>query len=97
MLTVDDFEPALGDTFTIAPSESSAAATLRLTDVVRLTATGGRVQARAPFSLLFVSGSADVLPQGLYPMRHPALGDFDLFVVPVGRRDDGVLYEAVFS
>ena len=49
------------------------------------------------YSLLFRGPAAFVLPQRLYPLRHAALGEFDLFLVPVGKDAAGAYYEAVFN
>ena len=38
-----------------------------------------------------------VFPQRIYPMKHDSIGDFDLFLVPVGRDETGTFYEAVFN
>lgn len=48
-----------------------------------------------PFAV--VLRGAFTLPQGIHRLRHPVLGEFDLFLVPVGRDRDGLLYEAVFN
>jgi hypothetical protein len=48
------------------------------------------------FSLLFV-GRGALLPQGTYPLSHPALGEMNLFLVPIQTKKDGVCYEAVFN
>ena len=52
---------------------------------------------REPFSLLFTEATADTLPQGVYRLRHRALGTFDLLLVPVGPFPDGCRYEVVFN
>ena len=52
---------------------------------------------RRPFSLIFRGPCDPILPQKTYPMTHPELGRFDLFVVPVGRDQAGTRYEAVFT
>jgi hypothetical protein len=62
----------------------------------------GERQARAAarqerFSLLFRGPPESVLPQWNYSIQHDQLGTFDLFLVPVGREKEGVLYEAVFN
>ena len=49
------------------------------------------------FSLHFRGDRNQIFPQRIYPMRHDAIGDFDLFLVPVGRDETGTLYEAVFN
>jgi len=52
---------------------------------------------RPPFSLLF-KGPADlILPQRLYRFDHPAMGQFDIFIVPVGANAEAVSYEAIFT
>lgn len=52
---------------------------------------------RAPFSLLFRNASAFLFPQQTYPMRHPQLGEFGLFLVPIARDREGFIYQAVFN
>jgi hypothetical protein len=37
------------------------------------------------------------LPQGLYHLDHPVMGELELFLVPIGADRDGVTYEAVFA
>lgn len=49
------------------------------------------------FSLRFRGESAYVFPQRIYPLRHNTIGDFDLFLVPIGRDQSGTTYEAVFN
>jgi hypothetical protein len=39
----------------------------------------------------------DLLPQRIYRLEHDELGALDLFLVPIGRDDSGVRYEAVFT
>lgn len=47
---------------------------------------------------VFFSGPADVqLPQNTYPLVHEQMGEFDLFLVPIGRNEQGFRYEAVFN
>ena len=49
------------------------------------------------FTLLF-QGSDDVfLNQQIYAFSHDKLGDFELFIVPVGKDEKGYQYEAVFN
>jgi hypothetical protein len=49
------------------------------------------------FSLRFRGDHAQVFPQQLYAMKHEEMGEFELFLVPVGRDDSGTIYEAVFN
>lgn len=57
------------------------------------TRAGRRPDAR--FSLLFDGSSAPAFAQGTYPVRHPKLGGFDLFLVPVGM--SGSDYQAIVN
>jgi hypothetical protein len=50
---------------------------------------------RTPFAALFRAEADGELPQDTYRVTHPAMGTFDLLVVPVG--PGGGQYEAVFS
>ncbi|WP_049622060.1 DUF6916 family protein [Frateuria defendens] len=52
---------------------------------------------RAPFSLLFRHESAILFPQKIYQMKHAALGEFGIFLVPVARDRDGFIYQALFN
>jgi len=49
------------------------------------------------FTLSFQAPPGAPVRQGSYPVAHDALGEFELFVVPVGRDGRGVQYEAVFN
>lgn len=49
------------------------------------------------FSLFFHGAPEFVLPQKIYALRHETLGVGELFLVPVGRTDQGVEYEAAFN
>lgn len=49
------------------------------------------------FSVVFANESPVVYEQGVYPVSHPDLGEFELFLVPVFGDDKGVHYEAVFT
>jgi len=52
----------------------------------------------AQFSLIFHAPPATTAPQGIYAARHHALGDFDLFTVPIGAPNSRrTLYQACFS
>jgi hypothetical protein len=50
-----------------------------------------------PFTLTFVGPLQPVLPQRIYHMEHAAVGEFALFLVPVGPSAQGMQYEAVFT
>ena len=52
---------------------------------------------REPFSLAFVAGRPLRLPQGIYKMRHPSLGEMELFLVQVAADANSSTFEAVFN
>ncbi len=52
---------------------------------------------REPFSLLFRVREEPPLQQRIYHFNHSELGSLDIFIVPVGRDEEGMLYEAVFN
>lgn len=49
------------------------------------------------FSLLFQGGDKLVLNQKIHNFSHAKLGDFQLFIVPVGKNDRGLRYEAIIN
>jgi hypothetical protein len=49
------------------------------------------------FSILFRGPAGSPLPQGRYEFDHNAIGSFPLFIVPVAKDDQGLVYEAVFN
>ncbi|MGN6572170.1 MAG: DUF6916 family protein [Pseudolabrys sp.] len=52
---------------------------------------------KEPFALIFKCGHPVVLPQRTYLFERPGFGKMDIFIVPVGRERDGVIYQAVFN
>jgi hypothetical protein len=52
---------------------------------------------KEPFSLIFKCANPVVLPQKTYPFERPGFGKMDIFIVPVGRERDGIVYQAVFN
>jgi hypothetical protein len=49
------------------------------------------------FSLAFSGVTSPWLPQGLYALTHPAMGECSLFLVPNGPDASGMRYQAAFS
>ena len=90
--TKEGFAEHLNTKFRI-PLRPSGAVELELVEVVSTLSTPRQEQ----FSIFF-RGPADIyLPQMTYRMEHDALGQLDLFIVPVGRGPEGFQYEAVFN
>ena len=49
------------------------------------------------FSVVFRCAAPQVLPQRIYGLGHDKMGEFDLFLVPIGPDGQGMCYEAVFN
>jgi hypothetical protein len=49
------------------------------------------------FSLLFDGPTEIFLPQQIYRLSHSQMEDLDLFLVPIGRHERGLRYEAAFN
>jgi hypothetical protein len=95
VLTYEAFAPHLNSTFALGLGESNV--DLTLTQAVKQTVRPYPGMMREPFSLIFRSGSPVVLPQRIYPFTHAELGKLDIFIVPVARDVQGIVYEAVFN
>jgi hypothetical protein len=68
-----------------------------LLEVTLHTHLPGDSARRRGFSLLFRSALPGHVPQGTYRLEHARMGTLELFLVPVGPRDGGMCYEAVFN
>ena len=102
--TLDTFSRCIGQDFHLAGPENTHPG-LRLASAQDLRENpwaDGATGRRTPFSLLFHGPATPFLPQGTYPLRHDVLGDFPLFLVPLGPvptgPDKGLMrYEAIFT
>jgi hypothetical protein len=94
-LVTDTFEPHLGTTFRGTPSDVGEPLELVLSSCVE--SPHARPDHPA-FSLFFDASDPDVRHQQIFALEHAELGQFDLFLVPVGRTESGgVSYEAVIN
>ncbi|MEJ0075789.1 MAG: hypothetical protein WDO17_10130 [Alphaproteobacteria bacterium] len=87
-----DFEPHIGHMFAIEANGQQV--DLKLAAVERV---GAAVREGGAFSLLFLSAPGPFVPQGVYPLQHPTLGTFELFMVPLGPKDGGNSYQIIFT
>jgi hypothetical protein len=87
-LAVEDFSPHLHTRFLVAGAGGEE---LELTSATDLS--NAQLE---QFSLIFTGKSSPWLPQSLYRLIHPLMGDIELFLVPVGPDAAGMRYEAVF-
>ena len=86
-LTKESFMPHLNTIFRVKTGSGSVK--MKLTSVTHLKAvskTPEKIAGRESFSLLFETAkSAPRLTQDTYPIEHHALGEFAMFIVPVGQ------------
>ncbi len=92
--TLDEFEPLVGESFTVSVDEDRVG-TFVLESVDGRTAVDPA--RRQPFSLLFSCEILPALPQRIYRFEHESAGALDLFAVPVEERDDRSFYEVVVT
>jgi hypothetical protein len=96
LLSFDYFARHLRETFSVSLGETSVDMTLVEANrrPPRIVAPGLRAD---PFNLYFKSQSHVLLPQKMYPFRMPGSEIVSIFIVPIAREKDGVIYEAVFN
>jgi hypothetical protein len=91
-LTLETFEPRVGDAFAIGAEPASIELVLH-----SALALGTRPGGRQPFSLTFRGPGEPLLAQAIYRLDHAELGPLEIFVVPVGQDGESTIYEAVFT
>ena len=90
----DDFYGCLDQPFTLEHNGASYPLVLISVDRLAKSATSDD---REAFSVIFRGDNSQILEQQIYRIGHDALGNMDLFIVPIGPDDEGMRYEAVFS
>ncbi len=95
LVTLEHFAGCVGTAFDIDMGESSLP--LTLSEARPLPESGAPGVRRSPFSLMFRSGSQIVLPQKLYKLKNATLGSLEIFLVPVARDKEGIVYQAIFN
>jgi hypothetical protein len=98
-LTTADFAPPRPAAFVAPVLGGGPPLTLDLLEVKALRETpalAGR-PARRAFSLLFRARTAGYIPQGTIVVEHDQHGRLEIFMVPVGRDEEGLLLEAIFT
>jgi hypothetical protein len=104
-LTCEQFAQYLGETFQLQfssqTSQEITSVALKLLEAMPYKTNLGELESmrsqRTPFSLTFQGPLATVLTQKIYTLEHTEMGKLDIFLVPVARRQDGMLYEAIFT
>jgi hypothetical protein len=94
-LTKETFEPRQGEAFKLTHETAAGEVELKLASV-QGTGLQGKAE-REQFSLHFHGPRDPVLPQQIYHLENAELGAMDLFLVPIARDEQGMVYEAVFT
>jgi hypothetical protein len=93
-LTIDSFQPHVGETFDAAIDGYDDVFTL--TDV-RAAKRINPLIARAPFTLVFRGERADIRFEHMIVLTHPVMGTLEISISPINRLADGRHeYQAVF-
>lgn len=95
-LTENGFSPHLNTTFRVN-LEGARDVELKLVEVKGYPAKSEEHTAMERFSLVFTGPLDCLLPQQTYQVKHELMGDFDIFLVPIGRDEGGFRYEAIFN
>ena len=91
-LKKSSFDPYLNETFEVM-TESAGTVEVELVEV-----SEHNRENLESFSLLFRGPRDSFFDQDLYKVKHPRMGELDLFLVPVVQiRQDAFYYEAAFS
>ena len=91
--TRDDFAGCLHTRFRVMDAPQQAVLDLELAQVSELR--GNR--SAQTFSIVFHGPAGRFMPQRIYRLSHDRLGELELFLVPVGKEGESILYEAVFN
>lgn len=92
----EPFEDCLDDTFVIEV-EGGEEVEVTMAEVSDRGKAPGEAERDRAFSVVFRGPEGVRIPQGVHRLRHPELGEMDLFLVPIGPDEDGPRFEAVFS
>ena len=102
--TSEMFRDRVGDRFSIRPTQLQDVEfdveLLECTETPYGDAEEWRQElSRVPFSLVFLSREGRLAPQQICRLRHRDIGEFELFLVPIGPHHEhgGMQYEAVIG
>src|SRR5688572_21228596 len=99
-LTLESAKPLEGMTFEVTLPEGNIIQ-MKLEEILpferrqRRSSRGTPELKREPFALYFLGPPSMILPQGMYTFHSEMVTLEGVFIVPIGRDDEGVEYEAV--
>ena len=94
-LTEKEFAKHVGTTFQLKLDETEIP--LKLTEVRGYLPHENEQRGLERFSIFFDGPGSMRLPQGTFSLRHEAMGEIEIFLVPIRGDDKGYRYEAVFN
>ncbi|GEM47082.1 DUF6916 family protein [Deinococcus cellulosilyticus] len=95
-LTIDHFKPLIGETFHVQVNPQEAFEV----QLAEANLLGGDVlptSGRRPYSLIFVDSRKRLVPQAIFKVTHPAVGELDIFMVPLQPDARGTVFEVIFT
>jgi hypothetical protein len=95
-LTEAEFLKHVNTKFRVA-LDAETSVDLELTEVKGYMSKHHEQTGMERFSLYFNGPTEPLLPQKLYPFVHDEMGEFEIFIVPLGKNDTGFRYESVFN
>jgi len=90
---LEDFRNVVGQAIEIEVDEARVPA--RIDEVKAMNRQPD--QERQPFSVVLVTDVAARVEQRIFTLHQAELGSFELFLVPLGPKGEGMAYEAVFA
>ncbi len=90
-LTMNDFSEKVGTGYTLLVDDGEVPVTLA--EVQTLIDSG---REGGSFRLEFLGPADPILPQSIYPVREDGEEAVEIFLVPIGRDQNGTRYEAIF-
>jgi hypothetical protein len=95
-VTHKDFEACLNQSFTVR-SENQDGLEIELIQVKLIGDGDPEKDTRQAFSVLFRGSNDHSLAQSVYRIENETLGELQLFLVPIGPDESGMLYDASFN
>lgn len=94
-LHVADFADKVGQLFQLVHAQETVDLRLSKAEPGQNTRPGS---GRESFSLYFTTVQPVFLDQAIHLLRHPEMGEVQIFLTPIGRNEDGTFnYQAVFN
>jgi hypothetical protein len=92
-LSLEDFSPLVGSEVEVHAYGKQARLTVKEAALIKSPSP----RATQPFHLVLSAPSTWRMPQGLFTLAHPSLGEIELFAVPIGPDGSGFCYEVIFN